>query len=70
MNYLVIVEKGEHGYRAYVPDLYDCEALGNSEAEVLDLIRPSIALHLEMMREQGLPIPQPTTLSAYVDVPV
>ncbi len=68
MRYLVIIEQSEHGYRAYAPDLPDCVALADTEAEVLHLIHESIHLHLEVMRDEGVPIPDPTARSAYVDV--
>ena len=61
MQYLVIIEQSEHGYRAYAPDLPDCVALADTEAEVLHLI-------LEMMREERVSIPEPTARSAYVEV--
>ncbi len=68
MQYLVVIEQSEHGYRAYAPDLPDCVALADTEAEVLHLIDESIHLHLEMMREEGVSIPEPTVRSAYVEV--
>jgi predicted RNase H-like HicB family nuclease len=51
MRYLVIVEKGPISYGAYVPDLPGCVAAGESEAEVLSLIREAVELHLEGLEE-------------------
>ena len=68
MQYLVIIERSEHGYRAYAPDLPDCVALADTEAEVLHLIHESIHLYLEMMREERVSIPEPTARRAYVEV--
>jgi len=59
MNYLVVIEKGDNGFGAYVPDLPGCAAVGETEAEVVRLIQEAIRLHLEALREQGQPIPQP-----------
>ena len=67
MKYAVIIEKGPTSYGAYVPDLPGCVAVGDSEDEVLRLIRDGIQFHLEGMREEGLPIPQPTSHCEYVD---
>lgn len=39
MEYLVVVEKGETGYGAYVPDLPGCVAVAETRREVLKLIR-------------------------------
>jgi predicted RNase H-like HicB family nuclease len=68
MRYVVIVEKGEKNYGAYVPDLPGCVAVAETKREVLKLIREAIALHLESMREEGLPVRQPRTTSEYVDI--
>lgn len=68
MKYLVIIEKGEISYGAYVPDLPGCVAVGESEEEVLDLIHDAIDFHLEGMREDGVAIPLPRSDVSYVEV--
>lgn len=68
MQYLVIVEKGPSSYGAYVPDLPGCVAAADSRDEVLRLIREAIELHIEGLREDGQPIPEPSSFSAVVDV--
>ncbi len=67
MQYAVVLEKTDNGWSAYVPDLDGCIAAGDTEAETLQLIREAIALHIEAMREDGDPIPVPTTHVQYVD---
>jgi len=69
MKYMVVIEKGEDSYGAYVPDLPGCVAVGDSREEVLSLIQEAIVLHLEMLREDGLQIPVPHSVSEYVAVP-
>ncbi len=68
MRYVVIVEQGENGIDAYVPDLPGCVAVGEAREEALRLIREAIELHLEGMREEGLPVPEPSSSSEYVEV--
>jgi predicted RNase H-like HicB family nuclease len=68
MQYVVIVEKGPTSYGAYVPDLPGCIASGESREEVLALIREAIEMHFEGLREDGQPIPEPSSFSAVVDV--
>jgi predicted RNase H-like HicB family nuclease len=68
MQYLVIVEKGPNSFGAYVPDLPGCIATAESREEVLQLIREAIEFHIEGLREDGHPIPQPSSVSAVVDV--
>jgi predicted RNase H-like HicB family nuclease len=68
MEYLVVVEKGKKSYGAYVPDLPGCAAVGETRREVMKLIRESIALHLESLREAGEAIPEPNSKSEVVKV--
>jgi predicted RNase H-like HicB family nuclease len=67
MKYAVIIEKGPNSYGAYVPDLPGCVAAGDTTKEVLRLIRQAIDLHIEGLREDGLPIPEPTTECTYIE---
>jgi predicted RNase H-like HicB family nuclease len=66
MPYPMIVEKGERNYSAYFPDLPGCIATGNTLDEVKQRMREALELHLRGMREDGLPIPEPS-LVEYVD---
>ena len=61
MDYVVIVEKGPASYGAYVPDLPGCVAVAETHEEVLELIREAIELHLDGLKEDGLPIPVPSS---------
>jgi len=70
MGYLVVVEKGPESFRAYVPDLPGCFAVAETREEVLALIREAIEFHLEGLREDGQPIPTPSSSSEVVDVKV
>ncbi|HRX04871.1 MAG: type II toxin-antitoxin system HicB family antitoxin [Anaerolineae bacterium] len=68
MKYMVVIEEGEDSYGAYVPDLPGCVAVGDTRDEVLTLIQEAIVLHLEMLQEDGLPMPLPHSVSEYVAV--
>jgi predicted RNase H-like HicB family nuclease len=68
MQYAVVVEKSGNGFGAYVPDLPGCAAVAETRAEVLELIREAVALHLESLRQEGGPIPEPVTTTDYVQV--
>ena len=61
MDYVVIVEKGPTSYGAYVPDLPGCMAVGKTHDEVMRLVREAIEFHLEGFKEDGLPIPAPSS---------
>ncbi len=68
MRYAVVIEKGERNYSAYVPDLPGCVSVGDTLEEAKVEIREAIEFHLEGMREDGLPIPKPSSWAEYVDV--
>ena len=67
-QYLVVVEEGESGYGAYVPDLPGCIAAAESREEVVRLVREAIAFHIEGLQERGEPIPPPTSTGEVVDI--
>ncbi len=69
MRYAIVIEKAENNYAAYVPDLPGCIATGRTVEETEQLIRGAIEFHLRGMREDGLPIPNPSSQVDYVEVP-
>ena len=69
-QYLVIIERDEEGgYSAWAPDLPGVVAAGSTYDETLAVMREAVAFHLEGMREDGEPIPRPSTLAATVATP-
>ncbi len=59
MTYPPVIEQADTGFGAYVPDLPHCAAVGETEEEALRLVREAIALHIEGLKRQGLPVPEP-----------
>ena len=70
MNYTVVIEEGPTSYGASVPDLPGCIAVGETREQALALIREAIEFHIEGLRDDGLPIPQPTHTAEAVEVAV
>ena len=68
MRYAVVIENADENYSAYVPDLPGCIATGSTVAEVQQSIREAIELHLSGMREDGIPLPPPSSQVDYIDV--
>lgn len=68
MRYAIVIEKAENNFAAYVPDLPGCVATGVTLEEVEEQIREAIEFHLQGMREDGIPIPEPQSRVNYVDV--
>ena len=70
MQYLVVIEQGRSSFGVYVPDLPGCVAAGMTREEVTQLIHEAIEFHLDGMKEDGLPIPQPHSSSEFIEVRV
>ena len=68
MQYVVVIEKTDNNYAAYVPDLPGCVAAALTKGEVRKLIKEAVELHIEGLKEQGEPVPDPITTSETVKV--
>ena len=55
---LVVLEKSDTGYAAYVPDLPGCIATGPKIDEIKKEIKNAVAFHLEGLRMENLPVPE------------
>ncbi len=65
---MVVIERGETSWGAHVPDVPGCVAVGERREEVLRLIREAIEFHIEDLKQDGLPVPAPTSEGAVVEV--
>jgi len=68
MRYAIVIEKAENNYAAYVPDLPGCVTTGATIEETEQQIREAIEFHIRGLREDGLPIPEPSSKVNYIDV--
>ena len=68
MRFTVIYEKGPTSWGAYVPDLPGVISVGDSREGVERLIQEAIEFHLEGMREEGIPIPAPSSFAGVIEV--
>jgi len=68
MEYLVIIERGPRSFGAYVPDLPGCMAVGAAREEVESLIQEAIKFHIDGMRQDGQPVPEPSSVGQLVSV--
>jgi predicted RNase H-like HicB family nuclease len=68
-RYAIVIEKAPSNFAGYVPDLPGCVATGATVLETETLLREAIELHLKGMREDGLVIPEPSSVVEYLDVP-
>ena len=70
MKYAVVFEKTPNNYSAYLPDLPGCVATGATREEVERNIRDAVVFHLEGMREERLPIPEPAAWTELLEAQV
>ena len=68
MLYAVVIEQAENNYSAYVVDLPGCVATGATLEEVEQRIREALEFHLDGMRQDGLPLPVPSSRVEYINV--
>ena len=69
MKYLIVVETTSTGYSAYSPDVPGCASAGRTEEEIKANMKEALALHVDGLRQEGLPVPVPSTKPAYVEIP-
>jgi len=69
MGYLVVIEKAGNNWSGYLPDVPGCVATGKSPDEVRERLSEALRMHLDGLREDGLPIPEPMATSGYLPVP-
>ena len=68
MKYTVIIEKSKTGFSGYLPDLPGCVAAGATREAVMQLLAEAVPDHLELMRESGETIPEPTSSAEVLEV--
>lgn len=68
MKYLVVLEHGQAGWGAHVPDLPGCIAAGETRDEALRLIGEAIAFHIESLHEAGEAVPLPSSEGEVIEV--
>jgi len=68
MKFVVVYEKSATGWAAYVPDLPGVIATAATKEETQQLIRDAIEFHLEGLREDNIPIPEPSASTEVVSV--
>lgn len=67
MKYVVVFERTSNNYSAYVPDLPGCVATGDTRDEVAHEIKAAIAFHIEGLRQEKQPVPEPTAWSESIE---
>ncbi len=69
LKYVVVYEKSQTGWAAYVPDLPGVVTTGSTRDEVRSLIQEAIEFHLDGLREDKIPIPEPSAEAEVISIP-
>jgi len=67
-RFLIVVEKAGSDFSAYSPDLPGCVASGATPEETKARMRSAIDMHVQGLREDHLPIPEPSAIAEYVEI--
>jgi predicted RNase H-like HicB family nuclease len=67
-RFLIVVEKAGSNFSAYSPDLPGCIATGATPEETKARMQAAIDMHVQGLREDHLPIPEPSAIAEYVEV--
>lgn len=67
-RYPIVIEQGDRNYSAYAPDVPGCVAVGSTIDETTQHMAEALAFHIQMLLENGEPIPEPGESVAYVEV--
>ncbi|MEO6258886.1 MAG: type II toxin-antitoxin system HicB family antitoxin [Thermoanaerobaculia bacterium] len=65
-RFLIVVESAGSNFSAYSPDLPGCVSTGSTRDEAEKNMYEAIQLHVEGLREDGLPIPTSSAIAEYV----
>lgn len=66
VEYLVLIEEAGENFSAYSPDVPGCVATGDTRDEAVEVMRDAMTAHLKGLREEGLPVPAPTSSAEYL----
>jgi predicted RNase H-like HicB family nuclease len=68
-RFLIVIEQTDSGFSSYSPDLTGCVSTGKTREEAERNMREAIEFHVEGLREEGYPVPDPRASSSYVELP-
>lgn len=67
-KYLIVIEREGETWGAYAPDLPGLGVAASNREEVERLVREAVESHVNLLRELGEPVPEPTAEVSYVAV--
>ncbi len=67
-RYLIVIEPTETGFSSYSPDLPGCVSTGQTRDAVERNMRKAIEFHVDGLREEGLPVPEPRSDASFCEI--
>jgi predicted RNase H-like HicB family nuclease len=67
-RFLIVIENAGGNFSAYSPDLPGCVATGETREETEKNMYEAIQMHIEALREDGLPVPESQSIAEYLVV--
>jgi predicted RNase H-like HicB family nuclease len=67
-RYVVVFEKGPRNWSAFSPDVPGCVTTGATRDETARHMQEALALHLDALRDAGLPVPEGSAAEAEVAI--
>jgi predicted RNase H-like HicB family nuclease len=68
-RFLIVIEKANHNYAAYCPDLPGCIATGRTREETARNMHATVEMHIQGLRADNLPVPKSVALAEYIAIP-
>ena len=67
-EYTVIYEKADSNWGAYSPDVPRCMATGKTREEAEASFREALQFHIEDLKQENLPVPEPTSEVGHISI--
>jgi predicted RNase H-like HicB family nuclease len=68
-RYLIVIERADSGFSSYSPDLPGCVSTGKTREVVDKNMREAIEFHVDGLRQESYPVPEPQASSSYIELP-
>ena len=68
-RYLIVIENAGSNYSTYCPDIPGCVSTGTTVEETRKNMEGAVEFHVEGLREDGFPVPPPSSIADYVEIP-
>jgi predicted RNase H-like HicB family nuclease len=68
-KYLIVIERTDTGFSSYSPGLPGCISRGKTREDAERNMREAIEFHVDGLRQEGYPVPEPQASSSHIELP-